>query len=225
MSDPMTNPPHAPAGLKYNRGYSARFWVRPDMASFKNLFAVHFALVDGVVHVNAFRVRGYLGSFAFDWGMPDHASKLLIATRTGPHSRAMFGQLLADGLGEWLLCNKPDAKAAATCSDAAYVRHRVACEANAYGHAGIYFISNGRGAIKIGLSSKCMQGRHISLQIANPDTLRVVAIVADPDPASLEAEIHASLAGRRIRGEWFAITDAEAVEIAKKNGGLPVDFS
>lgn len=224
-SDAMTNPPHAPAGLKYARGYAGRFWVRTDSASFRNLFALHFAVVLDALHVNAFRVHGYLGEFAFDWSQADHATKLLLSTQVSPQARVLFGQLISTGLGEWLLCNAPDADSAKSSIDAKYVGHRCLSESATYGRAGVYFISNGRGAVKIGKSHNCMEKRYITIQIANPDPLRVVAVIANPSPDALEKAIHEALGAVRIRGEWFAMSDAEAVEMAVRHGGAAVDFS
>lgn len=225
MPDPMFNPPHAPAGLKYNRGYVGRFWVRPDSVSFSNLFALHFAVVLDAMHVNAFRVHGYLGEFAFDWASPQHATTLLLATQIAPQARVLFGNMTSTGLGEWLLCNAKDPDAAKASEDAQYVSQRCMSESATYGKTGVYFVSNGRNAVKVGKSTTCIDRRYIALQIANPDPLRVVAVISSPTPDALEQTIHEALEKVRIRGEWFAITDAEAVEIAKAHGGIAVDFS
>jgi hypothetical protein len=219
---PLTCPPHAPAGLKYNRGFETRFWVRPDTASFRRLFAVHFALMFDGVHASAFAVTGYLGAFPFNWHDPQHACQLLVANRTGRHSRQLLGSLLRDGSGEWLLCNQPDSAAAMSCEDAKYVAQRCEHDRQIKGLPGVYFISNGRGAVKIGKSGNCINARFVSLQIANPDTLRVVAVIADPSPDALEAAIHSGLAAKRLRGEWFAMHDDEAIALAKQHGGRAV---
>lgn len=219
---PMTCPPHAPAGLKYNRGFRTRFWVRPDSVSFRKLFAVHFAPMFDGVHCNAFSVSGYLGSFAFNWDDPGHACKLLVTTSASRHSRHLFGSLLSESSGEWLLCNQPDAAAAADCEDAKYVAQRCLNDHGSKGTSGVYFISNGRGFVKIGKSGSCMRSRFIALQIACPETLRVVAVIADPSPDALEAALHARLAAKRIRGEWFAMDDQEAISVATAHGGRAV---
>lgn len=219
---PMTCPPHAPAGLKYNRGPRARFWVRTDSVSFRKLFAVHFAAMFDGVHAHAFLTAGYLGSFAFDWENPEHVYKLLVTTSAGKHSRYLFGSLLSEGSGEWLLCNQPDAATALLCDDAKYVSQRCLNDSGVKGNAGVYFISNGRGAVKIGKSGSCIQSRFISLQTASPDPLQIVAVIADPSPETLEADLHLRLANKRIRGEWFAMDDAEAVAIAIGHGGRAI---
>ena len=218
-SQPFSDKPTAPAGLKHNRGYRTRLWIRPESMTFRRLFAVHFtAMADGV-HRTAFPVAGYLGSFAFDWHDPDHARKLLVGQRLCKHSRQILGSLMDDSTGEWLLCNQPDAAAAVSCVDADFVAQGCLHSQSVKGGPGVYFISNGRNAVKIGKAGTCINSRFVNLQIASPDTLRIVAVIADPDPGSLEDRLHAMLADRRIRGEWFAISDAEAISLAIENGG------
>lgn len=220
----MTSTPAAPAGLKYSRGYRTRFWLRPDSMSFRRLFAVHFMPMPDGIHRNVFSVSGFLGAFAFEWQNPTHARKLLVHNSTGKHSRQLLGTLIDESCGEWLLCNQLDGTAAASCSDADYVAQRCLHMQAITGNSGVYFITNGRNAVKIGKSGSCISHRFVSLQIANPDALRVVAAIADPDPSALESRLHAMLDAKRIRGEWFSLTDAEAIEIAVTHGGRAIDF-
>ena len=216
---PVSDQSSAPAGLKYNRGYRARLWVRPDSLTFRRLFAVHFAcLLDGV-NRTAFPVVGYLGSFAFDWHDPEHARQLLVVQPSSKHSRQMLGSLLDASDGEWLLCNELDAEAAVACHDSEFVAHHCLRSQSVKGTAGVYFVSNGRNAVKVGKSRNCIDTRFMNLQIANPDPLRIIAVVSGPDPCHLEARLHQLLASKRIRGEWFAISDAEAIALAIENGG------
>lgn len=215
--------PHvAPAGLKYSRGYSPRFWLRPESMSLRRLFAVRFISMDDGVRRTAKPVSGYLGSFDFDWHDPTHARKLLLQTGPGKRSLELFGSLLDYGKGDWLLCNQPDAAAAITCPDAEYIAHRCLYDCSIKDSSGVYFISNGRNAIKIGKSSNCIDKRFVALQIANPDDLRVLAVIMDPEPDPIERRLHLLLESKRIRGEWFAISDEEAVAIAIKNGGRAI---
>lgn len=215
-------PANAPAGLKHSRGTIARFWVRPETVSFRRLFAVHFAPMVDCVHRTTYQVAGYLGSFDFNWGDPSHAKKLLLGQRIRKHSRQLFGSLLDEGTGEWLLCNQLDAMAAETCEDANYVAQRVFYDHAIKGNSGVYFISNGRNAVKIGQSGNCMNTRFITLQVASPDPLRILAVIPDPRPSILEDMIHEMLAPKRIRGEWFAMSDEEAVAVAIENGGRSI---
>lgn len=220
---PVSDQTSAPAGLKYNRGYRTRLWIRPDGMSFRRLFAVHFTSMQDGIHRTPFQVTGYLGSFAFNWHEPEHARKLLITQRLNKHSRQLLGSLLDEESGEWLLCNQIDATAAASCNDANYVAQRCLYDQSVKGNSGVYFISNGRNAVKIGKSGSCVNARFMNLQVASPDALRIVAVIADPRPGDLEARLHELLASKRIRGEWFAISEPEAVSLAIENGGRQIN--
>lgn len=222
--EPLTSAPATPAGLKYNRGYKTRFWLRPDSAKFENLYAVHFAATDSGVLATPHTIHGYLGSFDFDWCNPAHVAELVVRNRSNPARHELFGRMLSSGgCGEWLICNAADAGAAMSSSDAAYVRQRCQHEQVLDGVAGVYFVSNGRGAVKIGLSDECIGRRFWALQTANADTLAVVAYIADPHPCDLEKKLHSQLKSKRIRGEWFAMSDGEAAAIALGLGGHLLD--
>ena len=218
----LTCPPIAPAGLKYCRGYRTRFWIRPESMSFRKLFAVHFTAMSDGVHRTARAVMGFFGDFAFDWNDPAHARELLVQSGASKHSMRLFGSLTDCSSGEWLLTNQPDATAAVTCADAEFVAQHCLHEQAIKGNCGVYFISNGRNAVKVGKSGACIKNRFVTLQTATPDPLQVVAVIADPDPAVLEKRLHAMLESKRIRGEWFAISDEEAVAIAIENGGRAI---
>ena len=220
----LTSTPATPAGLKYNRGYKSRFWLRPDSSVFMSLFAVHFAATDDGVRATPHTVHGYLGSFDFDWCNPAHINELIVRNRSNPARHELFGRLLSSGgCGEWLLCNAADAGAAIASSDASYVRQRCQHDQVLDSVAGVYFVSNGRGAVKIGFSDECMGRRFSALQTANADTLAVVAYIADPHPLDLEKKLHMQFKSKRIRGEWFAMSDGEAAAIAIGLGGHILD--
>lgn len=66
----------------------------------------------------------------------------------------------------------------------------------------VYFIQAGvDGAIKIGFTRFPVLDRLKSLQVACPDELRLLAVLAGDD--GKETEIHKRFAPDRIRGEWF----------------------
>ncbi len=221
---PLTSTPATPFGLKYNRGYRARFWLRPESSTFAGLYAVHFAATDDGVRSTSHTVHGYLGSFDFDWCNPAHIAVLIVRNRINPARHELFGRLLSSsGCGEWLLCNAADAGAATSSSDALYVRQRCQHDQTIDSVSGVYFVSNGRGAVKIGFSDECMGRRFSALQTANADALAVVAYIADPHPLDLEKQLHMQLKSKRIRGEWFAMSDGEAVAIALGLGGCALD--
>ena len=218
----LTCPPTAPAGLKYCRGYRTRFWIRPESMSFRRLFAVQFNSMTDGVRRHGKPVAGYLGGFDFNWHDATHVRKLLVHAGPGKRSLELFGTLMDYGGDQWLLCNQPDVTTAITCHDAEYVAHRCLHSRSIKDSTGVYFITNGRNAIKVGKSSTCIDKRFMALQIANPDDLRVLAVIIDPSPEAIEKRLHSMLESKRIRGEWFAMSDEEAVAIAIENGGRAI---
>jgi len=64
-----------------------------------------------------------------------------------------------------------------------------------------YFLSNGRGLVKIG-SSEHIHQRIGQLQTASPEPLVCLGICDD-----LEAELHEKFADHRVRGEWFRLNE------------------
>jgi hypothetical protein len=213
----------APAGLKYSEPVGFRFWIRPQTASFDGLYAVSVRTEPDGISVNAFPVVGYMGDFAFDWSLPDHALALVVSAVPRSHSLRMFKDLGGSYAQDWLLTNASDERAAMTCEDALFLKSWVHGQSRLKGLKGVYFASNGRGSIKIGKTDSCLLTRLRSLQISSPDELRVVAFVSTPNAIQLEAEFHARHKATRIRGEWFAMTDREAIDSAVIFGGGAFD--
>lgn len=209
----------APAGLKYSEPVGFRFWIRPQTASFDGLYAVSVRTELNGISVNAFPVVGYMGDFAFDWSLPDHALSLVVSAVPRSHSLRMFKDLGGSYAQDWLLTNASDEHAAMTCDDALFLKLWVHGQDRLKGLKGVYFASNGRGSVKIGKTDSCLLSRLRNLQISSPDELRVVAFVSTPNAIQLEAEFHARHKATRIRGEWFAMTDREAVDSAVIFGG------
>lgn len=71
----------------------------------------------------------------------------------------------------------------------------------------IYFIGRGdSGPIKIGRSKNFMQ-RWDDLQVANAEVLELEALLISR-PGRTESHVHRLLKDSRIRGEWFARSEA-----------------
>jgi hypothetical protein len=84
---------------------------------------------------------------------------------------------------------------------------------------GIYFISNGQGEMKIGRTGSSLATRLAACQTGSPHELYVVAAVEDGDFVKKEKHLHRKYASIHLRGEWFAMNDQTAVQIAKSLGG------
>lgn len=213
----------APAGLKFSEPNGFRFWVRPQSASFDGLYAVSVRSEPQGISASAFHVAGYIGDFVFDWSLPEHAMSLVISAVPESRSLRLFKDLAFMYGQDWLLTNAADEHSAISGDDAQFLKLWVHGQFRYKGLKGVYFASNGRGSVKIGKTDSCLLSRLRSLQIASPDELRVVAFVSTPNALQLEAEIHATHQRARIRGEWFAMTDAEAVDAAITFGGIAFD--
>ena len=215
--------PHAPAGLQFAENYQFRFWVRPETASFENLYAVSIRHAPSGIEVKAFPVVGYIGDFVFDWAVPDNAMALVVAVVPQSRSLRLFKDLAQSYGSDWLLCNAGSEADAAASSDAAFVRSWVLSQERYRSLHGVYLASNGRGCVKIGKTDSCLLTRIRSLQLANPDELRVVAFIPTPNASEVEALLHQKHKAVRIRGEWFALSDEAAVETAVAFGGRAFD--
>lgn len=104
--------------------------------------------------------------------------------------------------------------------DVVFVAGRIASRYACQDLTGVYFISNGRGAVKIGLSNGHMYDRLKTLQLSNPDDLTLIAVAPSESPEALEHALHCEFSSRLIRNEWFRMDEDEAREAAKKNGGF-----
>lgn len=208
-----------PAGLKYAEPYGFRFWVRPESIKFRHLYAVAVCHRPDGIEMQAFRVMGYMGDFMFDWKIPDHAMSLVLAIPPSNHSLCTFKDIANRYGSEWVLCNASSKDAALASDDAEYVRSQVFAYRTFRSLTGVYFASNGRGSVKIGKTDRCLLSRLRNLQISNPDELRVVSFIQTPNAAQIEAMVHDKHSAKRIRGEWFAMTDAEAISAATEFGG------
>ena len=82
----------------------------------------------------------------------------------------------------------------------------------------VYFIRDGRGAIKIGITDD-IRNRLACLQTANPMKLEMYYAMKVPsrsDAMQLEKELHTKFDKHRICGEWFKETEILAFLRTKK---------
>jgi hypothetical protein len=72
--------------------------------------------------------------------------------------------------------------------------------------------SDDRPLVKIGRTDRSVAGRLRELQTGQPDTLRVLFEWHVADSAAAEAAMHAALAHRHHRGEWFTASPGEVAQ-------------
>lgn len=73
----------------------------------------------------------------------------------------------------------------------------------------VYAISDGLNAVKIGVAAEPLK-RLAELQTAHARALRLIATFETEEAMGVERRAHAILGAKRLRGEWFAVTDDEA---------------
>lgn len=69
---------------------------------------------------------------------------------------------------------------------------------------------------KIGMAS-CLPARMKEHQCSSPFDLYVACAYFVPNMRAEERSLHEQFAGQRIRGEWFALSDADLKEIASRS--------
>jgi hypothetical protein len=80
--------------------------------------------------------------------------------------------------------------------------------------AGVYFLSDGRGRVKIGYASD-LAHRFAAIQTGSADALTLIGWC--PGGRAVEREWHERFGDARIRGEWFTLTP----ELAKAIPAVP----
>lgn len=124
-------------------------------------------------------------------------------------------------LRDWVVVTAESAEDAILHCDVADVRHEI-LNPHPEAFCGVYFASNGNGCVKVGQTTYPLRTRIAQIQAGSPHRLYVCATITTGDRRAIEKGIHKSLAGRRLHGEWFAMTDEEAIAIARKHGGHQV---
>lgn len=88
------------------------------------------------------------------------------------------------------------------------------------GKGWLYFIGNGRGPIKVGVTRRSPSQRLDELQTGNPTHLKILWAVVVDDPQNAEGEAHNHLAHAHVGGEWYERKAAlELIEILR--GKIP----
>jgi hypothetical protein len=124
-------------------------------------------------------------------------------------------------LQDWVVVVADSTEDAILHCDVDDVRHDI-LNPHPASFCGVYFVSNGNGCVKVGQTTYPLRTRIAQIQAGSPHRLYACATITSGDRRSIEKEIHKSLADRRLHGEWFCMTDQEAIEIARQHGGHAV---
>ena len=78
----------------------------------------------------------------------------------------------------------------------------------------IYFASNGK-HVKIGLTTRSIEERleEIKKQVCPKDVLKVIHTIKTDDVNRTEQSFHTEFKDKRIKGEWFKLTEKDIQEI------------
>lgn len=81
----------------------------------------------------------------------------------------------------------------------------------------VYLIREPFGRVKIGKAVN-YKARLNQLNTSAPYGLELITALATNDMTSLESELHSRYAGKRVRGEWFELTDIDVAQIIEQYG-------
>ena len=196
-------------------------WCRKfGYRSYRNVYAVFMARDGDEFHQEVHRVFGSLGN-------GQQFAGFLIRSQVRKHCYAALSDAFASGLkskerrgGNWVIVEAASAGDALEHDDVAEVKDEMMKTGPTHSFCGVYFISNSRGAIKIGSTANSIAQRLGTLQAGSAYPLTIVALIHTTSHRRLEAQLHEEWKQRRLEGEWFDLTDEEAVGIAKDRGGI-----
>ena len=204
--------------LHRKNGCGWTLWYRRmDYRSFRRVYAVHVTRNGDRCIMDCHRVRGVLAN-------GDHFHSFLVRSKRQPRWLAAISDKFSSfddtdkRGGHWVIVEADDDQAAIRHEDVREIAEEIMSDSGAV-FCGVYFISNGVGAVKIGQTTTAIAIRLTQLQSASAYKLKVVAAVMTDKQKKLEAVLHKELRDRRLCGEWFRLTDEEAIAIAASHGG------
>lgn len=209
-----------PEDFLYRQQYNGwTLWCRKySYRSYRNVYAVYMCRDGEQLRSEVHRVYGVLGNGT-------HFAGFLIRSQVRKHSLMAISDKFASGLsidakgGNWVIVESDSHESVLSHEDVELIRSDMMQEKIGQVFCGVYFISNGKGAVKIGQTASNVSLRLAQLQGASPYRLKVCAVIDTPQQKRLERELHVAHKHRRLEGEWFEMTEHEAIEIALSHGG------
>jgi len=198
-------------------------WCRKfGYRSYRNVYGVYMTREGDEFSQEVHRVYGALGNGSQFGGF-------LIRSQVRKHAYAALSDAFCIGLkskekrgGHWVIVQAESPDAAIAHQDVADVRDELMQNGPTHSFCGVYFISNSRGAVKIGNTASSIMQRLCTLQSGSAYPLRLVALIHTTSHKKLEAELHKKFKALRLEGEWFRMTEEEAIQVAKDHGGSAV---
>lgn len=208
-------------GLQRTGNMYCGVWCRSmQYDCYDNVYAVNLGIIADSCIVRAHKVVGCLangdsfGGFLIPSMKRNNAMTLLSQAHVGNGEGS-------PNLPHWVIVEARSSEDAIASDDVASVREELM---NPYPKSfnGVYFASNGKGCVKVGQTTYPLETRLAQLQAGSPYKLYVCASITTDDRKAVEKRIHQSLKSSRLHGEWFSMSDAEAIAIAKQHGGREV---
>jgi hypothetical protein len=196
-------------------------WCRSTAhTSYDNVYAVAIGAHGDECHVRAHKVIGSLAEGNLFAGFLVASLNVEGAATTLPH---VYRECQEDlpRFRTWVVVVAGSAEDAILHRDVAEVRSDI-LNPHPESFCGVYFASNGNGCVKVGQTTYPLRTRIAQIQAGSPHRLYVCATITTGDRKAIEKEIHKSIAGQRLHGEWFNLTDDEAIALARQYGGREV---
>jgi len=195
-------------------------WCRKfGYRSYRNIYAVYLSRDGDKLEQEVHRVHGTLGNG------PKFAG-FLIRSQVRRNAYAALSDAFCSGLkskekrgGHWVVVEAESQDEAMQHEDVCEVRDSIMQSDWKHSFCGVYFISNSHGSVKIGNTSASPVQRLAMLRAGSPYPLKLMAVIHTTSHKRLEAELHSRFAKQRLEGEWFAMSDQEAEQIALEYGG------
>jgi hypothetical protein len=229
MNKPFTADESLPSGLSLTRSDGVFWWTRKKQANGK-LFAVCIQKHRDDVEVSALPVVGFLDRRPNN--MSDTRASGMSAIVRSEQDRRVFRTvygyakesiLMGRADSHWIFLRAENQGDAKNHADVRFILSRIRHYQMTHSFHGIYFISNGHGAVKIGQTGSSLATRLNSLRTGSPHELYVVAAIEHGELSKLERRLHRENRSTHMRGEWFAMDDATAIQIALSHGGRKWD--
>lgn len=81
----------------------------------------------------------------------------------------------------------------------------------------VYFVKNQQGAVKIGITSD-LKNRVASLQTSSAEALALCFAISTEQAAALESQLHERFKNKRIKNEWFGLTQSDIESVQREYG-------
>jgi hypothetical protein len=225
MPKPFTTDEPLPPGLSLTRGDGVFWWTRRTQPLGK-LFAVCIQKHRKDVEVSVFSVVGCLDRRPAKRDETRlKAMKMLVRSEQDSRVfRTVYGYardstLTGTADAHWIFVRAASADEARDNSDVRFILSRIKHYQMTHAFHGIYFISNGHGAVKIGRTGSSLATRLNACQTGSPHELYIVAAIEHGQLSKLERRLHRENKAVHMRGEWFAMDDSTAIRIALSHGG------